>query len=294
MKRNSFFLLIFFILMPMATGLAQSPVTVLDSLVIEIWPDYDKASVLVLLTGTLPDDTRFPASVTLPLPETAQLNAVARIDSSDDTMKDDIFSSTNPSGTLTFITPDLRFRVEYYLPYKVNNNQRSFDYTWLADIAVNQFQLKVQQPIASGSLKTEPAAGNVLKSGDGFDYHIFSPRTVPSGQPFSLHVEYNMTTSQLSVERLPPSNTGIQAPVLPATSTAGAGINWPMVAIVTGGLVIIVVLVWQIASRRPSSNIGKPIHAGVEKQSQAKFCRGCGVPVKKVDKYCSECGAALQ
>ncbi len=294
MKRNSFFLLIFFILMPMATGLAQSPVTVLDSLVVEIWPDYDKASVLVLLTGTLPIDTRFPASVTLPLPETAQLNAVARIDSSDDTMKDDIFSSTNPSGTLTFITPDLRFRVEYYLPYLVDNDRRSFDYTWLADIAVNQFQLKVQQPIASGSLKIEPAAGNVLKGGDGFDYHIFSPRTVPSGQPFSLQVDYNMTTSQLSVEKLPPSNTGIQPPELPAAATAGTGINWSVVAIVTGSLIIVVVLVWQIASRRPSSNIGKPIHAGLEKQSQAKFCHGCGVPVKKVDKYCRECGAALQ
>ena len=294
MKRNSFFLLIFFILMPLATGLAQNPVTVLDSLVIDIWPDYDKASVLVLLTGTLPGDARFPASVSLPLPETAQLNAVARIDSNDDTMKDDIFSSTNPSGTLTFITPDLRFRVEYYLPYKVNNNQRSFDYTWLADIAVNQFQLKVQQPIASSSLKTEPAAENVLKGGDGFDYHIFSPRTVLSGQPFSLHVDYNMATSQLSVERLPPSNTGIQAPGLPTTSTAGTGINWPMVAIVTGGLIIVVVLVLQIVFRRPSSNIGKPIHAGPEKQSQAKFCHGCGVPVKKVDKYCGECGAALQ
>ena len=294
MKRNSFLLLIFFILMPLTTGLAQSQVTVLDSLVIDIWPDYDKASVLVLLTGTLPGDTRFPASVTLPLPETAQLNAVARIDISDATMKDDIFFSTNPSGTLTFITPDLRFRVEYYLPYKVNNNQRSFDYIWLADVAVNQFQLKVQQPIASGSLKTEPATGNISKGGDGFDYHIFSPRTVPSGQPFSLHVDYNMTTAQLSVERLPPSNTGIQAPGLPATSTAGTGINWPMVAIVTGGLIIVVALVLQIGSRRSSSSIREPFYAELEKRSSVKFCHNCGVPVKEPDKYCSECGTALQ
>jgi len=278
----------------MATGLAQSPVTVIDSLAIDIWPDYDKASVLVLLTGTLPGDTRFPASVTLPLPETAKLNAVARIDPSDETMKDDIFSNKNPSGTLTFITPDLRFRVEYYLPYNANNNQRSFDYTWLADIAVNQFQLKVQQPIASESLKTNPAAGNVSKGGDGFDYHTFSPRTIPARQPFSLHVEYNMTTSQLSVERMSPSNTGIQTPGLSATATGDTGINWPMVAIVTGVLVIIVVLVWQISSRRPSSNTAKPIHAGLEKQSQAKFCHNCGVPVKKTDKYCSGCGTALK
>ncbi len=294
MKRGSFFLLILFMLMSTATGLAQNPVTVLDSLVIDIWPDYDKASVLVMLTGTLPGDTRFPASVTLPLPETAQINAVARIDSSDDTMKDDIFSSTNPPGKLTFITPDLRFRVEYYLPYLVDNDRRSFDYTWLADIAVNQFQLKVQQPIASSSLKTEPAAGNVLKAGDGFDYHIFSPRTVPSGQPFSLHVDYNMTTSQLSVERLPPSNTGTQAPGLPAASTAGTGINLlSVVAIVTGSLIIVVVLVLQIAARRSSSNIREPFSAELEKRSQAKFCHNCGIPVIETDKYCSGCGTAI-
>jgi hypothetical protein len=54
MKRNSFILLIFFMLMPMTTGFAQKPVSVIDSLDIEIWPDYDRASVLVLLTGTLP------------------------------------------------------------------------------------------------------------------------------------------------------------------------------------------------------------------------------------------------
>ncbi len=125
--------------MPMATGFAQNAVPVIDSLDLEIWPDYDKASVLVLLTGTLPGDTRFPASVTLPLPEAAQLNAVARFDRKDGNMKDDIFWSTDSPGTLTFITPDLRFRVEYYLPYTVNKTQRSFDYSWLAAVAVNNF-----------------------------------------------------------------------------------------------------------------------------------------------------------
>ena len=120
MKRSSFILLFIFLLMPMATCFAQNPVHGIDSLDIEIWPDYDKTSVLVLLTGTLPGDTRFPASVTLPLPEAAQLNAVARIDSKDGNMKDDIISSTDPPGTLTFTTPDLRFRVEYYLPYTAN------------------------------------------------------------------------------------------------------------------------------------------------------------------------------
>ncbi len=251
-------------LMPMAIGFAQNPVSVIDSLDVDIWPDYDRASVLVLLTGTLPGDTRFPVSVTLPLPEVVQLNAVARIDSKDGNMKDDIFSSTDPPGTLTFITSDLRFRVEYYLPYTVVKNQRSFNYTWLADITVNNFQLRVQRPTSASTLNTEPATSNVVRDGDGFDYYIFPARAVPAGQPFPLHVDYEMPTAQLSATSLSPQNTSIQTPAIPATPSTGSGINWALAATVTGGLIIIVALIWQIASRRPSPNIRKPIDSRVE------------------------------
>jgi hypothetical protein len=292
-KRNSFILLIFFMLMPIAIGFAQNPVSVIDSLDIDIWPDYDRASVLVLLTGTLPGDTQFPVSVTLPLPEVAQLNAVARIDSKDGNMKDDIFSSTDPPGTLTFITSDLRFRVEYYLPYTVVKNQRSFDYTWLADITVNNFQLRVQRPTSASTLNTEPATANVVRDGDGFDYYIFPVRAVPAGQPFPLHVDYKMTSSQLSATSLPRQNTSIQTPAIPATSSTGSGINWALAATVTGGLIIIVALIWQIVSRRPSPNIRKPIDSRVERQSRAKFCRNCGEPIDEGDRFCNGCGSEL-
>ena len=111
MKPRCFFLIALFILIPMATGHTQDKATAIDSLLIELLPDYDRASVLVLLTGDLPADTKLPATVLVPIPKTAQLNAVARIDSSDGQMKDDILSSPVPNG-VSFITPDLRFRKE--------------------------------------------------------------------------------------------------------------------------------------------------------------------------------------
>ena len=286
-------LIMLFMLMPMATGFAQNPVSVIDALNIEIWPDYDKASVLVLLTGTLPGGTRFPASVTLPLPPAAQLNAVARIDSKDGNMKDDIFSSTDPPGTLTFITPDFRFRVEYYLPYTINKNQRSFDYTWLAAVTVNNFQLRVQRPTSAITLNTEPATANVVRSGDGLDYHTFPARAVPAGQPFSLHVDYKMTTAQLSATSLPPPNTSIQTPALPAPPDTGPGLNWALAAVVSGGFIIIVALIWQIARRRPWLNIRQPIDSQVENQSRAEFCRNCGEPIDESDRFCSGCGSEV-
>ena len=275
------------------TGFAQNAVSVIDTLNIEIWPDYDKASVLVMLTGTLPGDTRFPASVTLPLPKAAQLNAVARIDSQDGNMKDDIFSSTDPPGTLTFSTPDLGFRVEYYLPYTVNKNQRTFDYTWLAAINVNNFQLRVQRPTSAGTLNTEPATANVVRSGDGFDYHTFPARAVPAGQPFSLRVDYQMTTAQLSATSSPPSNPSMQTPALPATPGTDSGLNWALATVVTGVLIIIVALIWLMASRRPSPDIRKRVNSRVETQSQAQFCHNCGEPVDDGDRFCSGCGSEL-
>ena len=280
-------------LMPMAAGFAQNPVSVIDTLDIDIWPDYDRASVLVLLTGTLPKDTLLPASVTLPLPKAARLNAVARIDSKDGSMKDDIFSSTDPPGTLTFITPDLRFRVEYYLPYTVIENRRSFDYTWLAAVSVNYFQLRVQRPTSASILKTEPDTANVVRRGDGFDYHTFPTRAVAAGQPFSLRVDYKMTTAQLSATSQPPPNTGTQTPALPTLPGTGSGINWALVAVVSGGFIIIGALIWQIARRRPSLNIRKPIDSRVEKQSRTEFCRNCGDPIEDGDRFCSGCGLEL-
>ena len=293
MKRKPLILLLFFMLAVITTGFAQNPVSVIDSLDLEIWPDFDKASALVLLTGMLPEDTRLPASVTIPLPGTAHLNAVARIDSKDGNMKDDIFSSIDPSGTLTFITPDLRFRVEYYLPYTVIKNQRSFDYTWLAAINVNNFQLRVQRPSSASTLNTEPATANVVRSGDGFDYHIFPGQALPAGQPFPLHVDYIMTSAQLSATSLPPPNTSIKTPALPATPSTGSGINWALAAFVSGGLIIVVALIWQIASRRPSPNMRKPIDSRVEKQSRAKFCRDCGEQIDEGDRFCNGCGSEL-
>jgi hypothetical protein len=289
-KRNSFILLIFIILMPMAIGFAQNPVSVIDSLDIEIWPDYDRASVLVLLTGTLPGDTEFPASVTLLLPEGAQLNAVARIDSKDGSMKDDIFSSADSPGTLTFITSDLRFRVEYYLPYTVDKSQRSFDYTWLAAISVNHLQLRVQRPTSASILNTEPAAANVVRDGAGFDYHILPARAVTAGQPLTVHVDYKMETAQLSATSLPRQNTGIQTLATPST---GSSINWALAAVVTGGLIIMGALIWQITLRRRASNLRKPVASRVAKESQEKFCGNCGAPIGKGDNFCSSCGSEL-
>ena len=163
----------------------------------------------------------------------------------------------------------------------------------MAAVSVNNFQLRVQRPSSASTLNTEPAAANVVRSGDGFDYHTFPARAVPAGQPFSLRVDYKMITAQLSATSLPPPNTGTQPPALPATPSTGSGINWALVAVVIGGFIIGAVLIWQITFRRRASYIRKPTASQVAKQPQEKFCGNCGEPIDEGDRFCSGCGLEL-
>jgi len=289
MKRKSIFILILFIVIPITTGYAQKTAKSLDALVIDLWPDYDRASVLFLLTGSLPANTKLPATVTLPFPDKAQLNAIARIDNRDGNMKDDILSSPAP-GEISFITPNLRFRLEYYLPYAVNNLQRSFDFVWSADITVDNLQLNIQQPLSASSLTAEPAAINIVTRTDGFVYHTYPTRTVRSGQQLVVNVTYEMTSAKLSAESPSLQYPDEQTTGSSAGSTVDLGINW---AFVIGGLIIFAALAWQIVSRRPSVRNRKPFEARVEFQSQTNFCQNCGESVDENNKFCGECGREL-
>lgn len=293
MKRRYLFLLFFLALILPGTAHTKDDTKAIDSLTVELWPHFDRASVLVLLTGALPADTKLPAAVTLPFPETAQLNAVARIDKSDGQMKDDIFSVLGP-GDITFVLPDLRFRLEYYLPYVVNDGQHTFDFTWLADLSVNRFQVRVQRPAFASSLTTAPTTENVFKAQDGFTYYAFPEKSVPAGQSFSVHVDYTMTTDKLSAESLAPPKTEVQERGLPPASKGGVGIEWPIGVIVMAGIILMTLFVWLIAGRRARANEHKTHHAKGKTKSPSRFCSDCGNPVGKDDRFCSQCGSALK
>lgn len=75
MKRT-LFLLIALLFFPATVVLGQTAIT-LQSLEVELWPDYDREAVLVLLTGTLSSSQSLPVTLTIPLPEGADFNVAA-------------------------------------------------------------------------------------------------------------------------------------------------------------------------------------------------------------------------
>lgn len=288
---------------------AQLPADRIETLIVDLWPDYDEPSVLVLLTGTLPQDTPLPATVTIPLPDNAQLHAVARI-ISDDQMLDLTHAVEN--NMLTFTTPDPQFRVEYYVPYSSSGNNHAFSFDWLADLRVENVLAAVQQPSSATNMNVTPENANIVAdSADGFTYYTFPPQPIPAGEPFTITFNYDMTNpTTLSVDNMPvpnPASNTNTNPSQPPTTTSPSSnsfaldnINW---ALVVGFLVLIVTAVfitWQVATRKtqPASKGRKPQPkrdtAAPKSTGNGRFCHQCGNALTTQDKFCRKCGTAVK
>ncbi len=289
--------LLFIGLFPASLILAQEPASTIESLYVAFWPDYDDPSVLVLMTGTLPADVSLPAEVTIPLPPGAEINAVARV--GDEGMADTQFEVVD--NVLTLITPDPRFRVEYYAPYAVDGDQRTFDFAWDADLAVQEFTAEVQQPVNATGLTTQPPAATVgTGPNDGLTYHALPSQSLPAGTPFALSFRYDMENPGLTAvgDLAPPApNT---APAAQPTAPA-SGIDWLLIAAGAVIILLLIVVTWMAATRnsakpRRSGKSNKPRKPAPKERSAATtaFCHNCGARAEKGDVFCRKCGTALK
>jgi hypothetical protein len=312
MKRGLLFLLVLMALGPAPAIRAQTHVDTLASLRIAFWPDYDRPSVLVILTGSVQSGAPLPAVVKLPIPADATMNAVARIDAGGKMMADIVY--TLDAGQLTLNTPDPNFRVEYYVPHQVEGDNRSFSFTWRADLSVGALEAVVQRPAAASSLVIEPMAAGVNRGMDGLEYHVLAAQTVPAGETFDLKAAYPNVTAPLSLETLrtqfahppgapgspppasatrtpappPASVTRTPAPVSPAAS---GGTRWGLVLVAIASAGLATALTWQIAKSRFRAAGDEDVPPQAEELFDS--CPECGRRNEAGDRFCSRCGGTL-
>jgi len=293
MKRLLNTMLLGALLLYTAVAYAQTPVNILPELLVELWPDYDEPSVLVLLTGALPADAALPATLTLPLPEGAALNAVASIDATGAMLNTEY---TAASGFVTFTTPDRRFRVEYYAPYRVAGAERAYTFRWEAGLDVAQLILRVQEPAAAANLTITPAAERIVSDrGDGLAYHLLAPQLVPAGQAFTASLSYTLAGDVLTAA---PAGT-TPASAVPAAAPA---FDWTLVLALAGGVLLGGAITWlawtQLGGKgRGRSRVHKPRPQRLNRSTttaRAKFCHNCGQPSRPRDAFCRSCGTPLK
>jgi len=274
---------------------AQSKIT-LPLVSVQLWPEYDQPSMLVLTDFEIPVNTSLPVDLTFRIPKNANLIAVASYTSEGD-LADAIFDGPRINGdwkifTVTMTTPAARF--EYYDAIAFNGEKRSYSYLWSGSYAVDQFNIRVLKPLDTKILITEPPLPSISQEND-LKYYTGDAVRVNDGEQFSLDLEYDKTSDALVIE-----SQGVQ-PAAPVDENTPGRISLNnSLPYVIGGLGVIMIIggsvyFWQ-SSRRP---LRKSIRrSSLQADSMAgeldAYCPQCGSRARSGDRFCRTCGARLR
>lgn len=287
---------------------AQSATTI-EEMEIDIWPDYDQPSVLLLLTGTLPATTPLPATVTLSIPANATLHAVARMPDPQ-TMIDDItYNLDTANQLLTLTTPDLSFRIEYYQPYTANNLDRTYTFSWQAPTAVNQFLVTVQQPASATGITLSVNPISVMQGDNTLLYHNLPALSLAANQSYNLDLSYTMSSPTLTTSVLRDQGVINDPAFVPTQETnANSSVsteNWVLLSLLALGIITVSGVTWWL-NRKPQQMVKKvpatptqhrpfpPPQQTTSPNSGSIFCHHCGTPAASGDKFCRSCGTPLK
>jgi hypothetical protein len=273
---------------------------------VSLWPEYDKPGVLVIYRITLPDEVSLPAEVTVRIPSTAQVNAVA-------TRQED-GSLTNAAtervvngewAEISFTTPTPGAQIEYYdTSLNQDGNLRNYEFNWPGDYAVDAFGIEVQQPLGATSMFTSPSLGTGKTGQDGLTYYTAELGALPQGQDFRLSLQYNKEDDTLSAAGLTvqPSTPVDNSPSW--LISLRAALPWGLVAL---GLLLILgggIWYWQSGrrqgERKEARHRHKPASTAEHSSSSAPsaggqvYCHSCGKRAAPGDRFCRTCGSQLR
>ena len=208
MPKKLFAILLFSILsaslFAIPAALAQNPLK-FSSAEIDLWPEYDRPSVLVIYRITLAADTSLPADLTVRIPAAVgDPNAVA-VKQADGTLVTVSYDRqvSGEWGLIKFTATAPEVQLEYYDPgLTKDKNARHFEFRWPADYATDMLAIQVQQPFDATNISISPNLGGRNPGQDGLIYYSAQIGAIPAGQEFKLTVDYQKPTDKLSAESL--------------------------------------------------------------------------------------------
>jgi hypothetical protein len=132
---------------------------------VQLWPEYDQPSMLVITDFEAASNTKFPANVIFRIPNDANLIAVAAY-AADGTLINAKFDGPTKDGdqqSFSITLDSAAARFEYYQPITFNGEQRDFSYAWDGAYAVDTFNIRVLEPLDTTSITTTPELASITE-----------------------------------------------------------------------------------------------------------------------------------
>jgi hypothetical protein len=277
---------------------AQNKVAI-QAIDVSLWPEYDKAEMLVIDHIMLSENTTFPVQLDLLVPTDATVNTVAVGKSSDQVTDQGIKYATKKDGEWLVISISATgpaIQLEYYDPnLKKDGDQRSYSYRWLSDYDVAKFMVILQEPFDATEFKSSLSLqDDGVHPNDNMQYYFSDVGPVPAGKELTFDVSYQKSTDTLSVSHLE-----VQ-PVDVNENTSGRVSLDNYLPYIIGSLGVILILgglvyYWQSGrSGSKKSRRRQRMRMELEENESDVHCSQCGTRARSGDRFCRTCGSRIR
>lgn len=297
-------LLAILLIFPMA-AFAQNSAS-LSSVSVDLWPEFDRPSMLVIYHITLSSQVTLPYQMGIRIPTSAGSPHAVAVRQPDGALISIPFQQEAGANGWTRIvfqatTPDIQ--LEYYDPgLQKDQSLRRFNYTWPGDYSADNFNIEVQRPSGASEMKIKPGTVSARQGNDGLTYYSINVGPLQEGQVFEISIEYQKDTDKLSVSDMP---VEASAP-LDGSSLESVSISniLPVLLGILGFVLIAGGAYWYWQSghqkerpkretrgrRKPSP----PVIPQEEEEDHQVYCHQCGRRASPGDRFCRACGTPLR
>jgi hypothetical protein len=265
-----------------------------DTFTVQLWPEFDQPSMLVIYDFTLAESTSLPINLNLRIPNDATLIAVAYAPSGNllnvpyqEPIEEDGWQVV----TVTVETAAV-YHIEYYAPLTQSDSQREYLFVWPGDHAVKNFNISVKVPVDTTEYTTDPQMRVTTPTDNGQTTLNWGTSNLEAGKELPIRLTYTKTSDRLSVSDQP-LETGIVD-----ENTEGRISLSNYLPYILGGLGILLILVgglyfWQ--SSKGKSRPRQRHHARDEESVNGDvYCHQCGKRAQPADRFCRTCGTRLR
>jgi hypothetical protein len=272
----------------------------LSLLEIDLWPEYDRPTVLVIYRITLASDTTLPVNLTLKIPASAGAPFAVAARQLDGILVNIVYEqqSSGDWATIKFTATMPEIRVEYYDPGLVKQGEaRHFAFSWPGGFQVDSLAVQVQQPVDSSNMRINPSLGNGSLGNEGLTYYSAQVGPLSTNQTFDLALDYQKTSDILTFnsiqvkpsQPLGPNTAGRKTLNIPTIILASLG-----VALIAGGAI------WYFLSGRKDMRPSRRRFRSLQSESPEDaaggviYCHQCGNRASSGDSFCRVCGTRLR
>jgi hypothetical protein len=267
----------------------------MKSLEVQVWPEYDQPSVLVMFAA---QDISGTKKVTIYYPKGAQvnkvLNKILTANDNQDSFNQKFTSKETTNDTeVSFDLPGKQYFSEgYWDVLKGQKTQKSFTFDLKLPMDVDNVYVYIQQPATASNFTVDPKPQAMQQDPQNkLSVAGYQFQNKKAGEVIPLKVSYTKTNDTLSVNQANGQASQTSAP----TSSTAASSDVTIIMLVIFGLLLLVAGGFafynyqQNSSGNKKSAAKKPMKTG--QKSKINYCPNCGARAE--GKFCAKCGERL-